>query len=235
MHIIDVSHKAATITAASDQPAGGNSGVLGGHNSSTQKQPPPEVVVRKKRKDPNAPKRASNAYMIFCKERRAQLKLDRPDLPFGQLGKRLGELWRSMSAEEKRVYEDRATGDRDRYKGEMNSYQSTAMMKGGRGSRGESGGHGSGSKGSAAHAHDAGSEADDSHHEDGEGDEEGDIDGDGDGEADGEVDGDEDGSGHDDDEHAVKGRDKHNGDIKRAKGEVKVDTDSHAEKESPSD
>ena len=28
---------------------------------------------RKKRKDPNAPKRASNAYMIFCKERRACL------------------------------------------------------------------------------------------------------------------------------------------------------------------
>merc|ERR1740117_1305969 len=36
---------------------------------------------RKKRKDPNAPKRASNAYMIFCKERRARLKEERPDLP----------------------------------------------------------------------------------------------------------------------------------------------------------
>src|ERR1700722_3373936 len=84
---------------------------------------------RKKRKDPNAPKRASNAYMIFCKERRSQLKLDRPDLPFGQLGKRLGEMWRSMSAEEKKSYEDRASGDRDRYKGEMNQYQSTAMIK----------------------------------------------------------------------------------------------------------
>ena len=84
-------------------------------------------------------------WQIFCKERRAQLKQDRPDLPFGQLGKRLGEMWRSMSNEEKKHYEDRATGDRDRYKGEMSSYQSSAMMKGAqrdRGGEGRGGGSG---------------------------------------------------------------------------------------------
>jgi LSD1 subclass zinc finger protein len=86
-------------------------------------------ALRKKRKDPSAPKRASNAYMIFCKEKRAELKANRPDLPFGQLGKRLGEMWRSMTADEKRPYEDRASNDRDRYKVEMNTYQSNTMMK----------------------------------------------------------------------------------------------------------
>ena len=84
---------------------------------------------------------------IFCKERRAQLKQDRPDLPFGQLGKRLGEMWRSMSNEEKKHYEDRATGDRDRYKGEMSSYQSTAMMKGAQREHGGGGGGGEGRSG----------------------------------------------------------------------------------------
>jgi len=59
---------------------------------------------RKKRKDPAAPKRASNAYMIFCKERRVTLKQERPELPFGQLGKTLGEMWRAMSVEEKKKY-----------------------------------------------------------------------------------------------------------------------------------
>merc|ERR1711990_133725 len=45
--------------------------------------------TRKKRpKDPNAPKRASNAYMIFCKERRARLKEENPELPFGRIGAR---------------------------------------------------------------------------------------------------------------------------------------------------
>lgn len=108
LYIMDIAPRANVISGGSDTK-----------NSSN----------RKKRKDPNAPKRASNAYMIFCKERRAQLKLDRPDLPFGQLGKRLGDMWRSMTAEEKKPYEDRATNDRDRYKGEMNSYQSASMMK----------------------------------------------------------------------------------------------------------
>lgn len=101
------------------------------HPSSSSNEPidPATGLPNKKRKDPNAPKRASNAYMIFCKERRAQLKNDRPDLPFGQLGKRLGEIWRSMSEKEKEVYELRACGDRDRYKGQMSEYQSFEMMK----------------------------------------------------------------------------------------------------------
>ncbi len=85
---------------------------------------------RKKRKDPNAPKRATNAYMVFCRERRASLKEERPDLQFGKLGAKLGEMWRTMSAEEKRPYESRASGDRDRYKAEMGSYQSANMLKG---------------------------------------------------------------------------------------------------------
>jgi len=85
---------------------------------------------RKKRKDPHAPKRASNAYMIFCKERRSKLKEDRPDLPFGKLGAKLGEIWRTLSPEEKRPYEQRAALDRERYKKEMGSYQATTGKNG---------------------------------------------------------------------------------------------------------
>jgi len=77
----------------------------------------------KKRKDPNAPKRASNAYMIFCKERRSKLREERPDLPFGKIGAKLGEIWRTMSADEKRPYEERAANDRERYKDELGNYQ----------------------------------------------------------------------------------------------------------------
>jgi len=78
--------------------------------------------VRKKKRDPYAPKRASNAYMIFCKEKRAQLKKSRPDLPFGQLGASLGEIWRKMPVEEKKPYENRAFVDRERYHNEMALY-----------------------------------------------------------------------------------------------------------------
>jgi len=68
--------------------------------------------------------------MVFCKERRAALKDEHPELQFGKLGARLGEMWRTMSAEEKRPYEVRAATDRERYKGAMGSYQSANMLKG---------------------------------------------------------------------------------------------------------
>jgi len=97
--------------------SGGNGGGGGGGSGGGSRK------SRKKRKDPNAPKRASNAYMIFCKERRAKLKEEHPELPFGKLGAKLGEMWRVMTADEKKPYETRASNDRDRYKKEMNSYQ----------------------------------------------------------------------------------------------------------------
>lgn len=80
---------------------------------------------KKKRRDPNAPKRASNAYMIFCKERRAKLKEERPDLPFGKIGAKLGEMWRALPPEEKRPYENMASNDRDRHKKEMGHYRAS--------------------------------------------------------------------------------------------------------------
>eukprot|EP01083_Nonionella_stella_P015729 43997_1 len=79
----------------------------------------------KKRKDPNAPKAASNAYMIFCKNRRQQLKIDFPDLPFGQLGAKLGELWRTLTPEQKKPFEDQASADRERYRKDMEEYQAS--------------------------------------------------------------------------------------------------------------
>lgn len=89
------------------------------HDSSTIPQKTP-----KKKKDPNAPKAASNAYMIFCKERRAELKLENPKLAFGKIGAKLGEIWRNLSSEEKRPYEERASSDRERYRKQMESYKS---------------------------------------------------------------------------------------------------------------
>lgn len=85
----------------------------------TETQPP-----KKRRKaDPNAPKRASNAYMIFCKEHRSKLKEEYPDLAFGKTGAKLGEIWRAMAATEKQPYLDLATTDRMRHREEMRQYE----------------------------------------------------------------------------------------------------------------
>lgn len=76
----------------------------------------------KKRRDPNAPKAVCNAYMVFCRLERARVKQENPELPFGQIGAKLGEVWRNMSADEKQPYEDRAGVDRERYRREMEQY-----------------------------------------------------------------------------------------------------------------
>jgi hypothetical protein len=78
--------------------------------------------------EPVAPKRASNAYMLFCKENRRRLRSEQPDLPFGRIGQKLGEIWRSLTPEEKRPYEEIAMDDRERYKGEMKAYQNATLF-----------------------------------------------------------------------------------------------------------
>jgi hypothetical protein len=77
----------------------------------------------KKRKDPNAPKAVRNAYMIFCQMTRNKLKAQHPELSFGKLGGRMGEMWRLMTATEKAPYEKLALEDRDRYRTEMLKWQ----------------------------------------------------------------------------------------------------------------
>jgi hypothetical protein len=83
------------------------------------REPP---VVTKKRKDPNAPKSVSNAYMIFCKATRPKLRDQHSDLKFGQIGAKLGAMWRSMSSSEKKPYDILANKDRERYRHEMILY-----------------------------------------------------------------------------------------------------------------
>merc|ERR1711971_187611 len=83
-----------------------------------------DVPKRKKRKkkDPNAPKRASSAYMFFVKENRAKVKEENPDLSFGELGKLMGEKYRNLTEEEKKPYLEAAEKDKERSKRETEAY-----------------------------------------------------------------------------------------------------------------
>jgi hypothetical protein len=85
-------------------------------------KPREPLVVPKKRKDPNAPKSVSNAYMIFCKATRPKLRDQHSNLKFGQIGAKLGAMWRSMSSLEKKPFDILANKDRERYRQEMLLY-----------------------------------------------------------------------------------------------------------------
>lgn len=76
----------------------------------------------KKKKDPNAPKRGLSAYMFFANEQREVVREEEPGLAFGQVGKRLGEKWKALSAPERAPYEAKARADKERYESEKANY-----------------------------------------------------------------------------------------------------------------
>jgi len=42
--------------------------------------------------------------MLFSQEHREKVKKDNPDLTFGGIGKKLGEMWRALGDPEKEAY-----------------------------------------------------------------------------------------------------------------------------------
>lgn len=63
----------------------------------------PEKPKVQKQKEQKAP-RAKSAYVNFCSKNRNKIKEEFPELTFGDLSKKLGEMWRSLSDVEKEFY-----------------------------------------------------------------------------------------------------------------------------------
>lgn len=84
----------------------------------------------RKKKDPNAPKKAMSAFMFFSNTNREKIKAENPGTSFGEMGKLLGEKWKSMSPAEKVQYEEMAQKDKDRYAKAMKAYAGNAADAG---------------------------------------------------------------------------------------------------------
>mmetsp|Transcript_4997 Transcript_4997/g.6303 ORF Transcript_4997/g.6303 Transcript_4997/m.6303 type:complete len:140 (-) Transcript_4997:176-595(-) len=82
----------------------------------------PKEKKERKKKDPAAPKRGMSSYMFFSNDRRPELKADKPDLPFGEYAKIIGEEWRGLNESAKAPYEAKAAQDKARYEKEMKAY-----------------------------------------------------------------------------------------------------------------
>jgi len=81
-----------------------------------------KAAGEKKRKDPNAPKGALTAYIIFSNAKRDQVKKENPDIKFGDVAKKISALWKSVSASDKAKFEKAAAEDKKRYEREMKDY-----------------------------------------------------------------------------------------------------------------
>lgn len=79
---------------------------------------------KRAKKDPNAPKRGLTSFFLFSSEMRPKIKEQYPDMAFGDIGKKLGELFKELSPEEKAKYDEKAAKDKQRYADEMKAYES---------------------------------------------------------------------------------------------------------------
>ena len=93
-------------------------------------KPPPgyednvsNLKAKKKKKDPNAPKRATTAFMFYSNKMRPIIKKEKPDIKFTEMGKLIGEKWRGLSSDDKKEFEVMADEDKERYNKEMTKYK----------------------------------------------------------------------------------------------------------------
>lgn len=61
---------------------------------------------KKPMKDSNAPKAPLTGYVRFMNDRREQLRAERPDVPFPEITRMLGNEWSKLPPEEKQVSEE---------------------------------------------------------------------------------------------------------------------------------
>uniref|UniRef100_A0A8C2ZC98 High mobility group protein 20A n=1 Tax=Cyclopterus lumpus TaxID=8103 RepID=A0A8C2ZC98_CYCLU len=84
---------------------------------------------KKPMKDCNAPKAPLTGYVRFMNDRREQLRAERPDVPFPEITRMLGNEWSKLPPEEKQRYLDEAERDKERYMRELEKYQKTEAYK----------------------------------------------------------------------------------------------------------
>lgn len=80
-------------------------------------------------KDPEAPKRASGAYVFFTNEMRPVVMKQFPGIKFVDMGRILGERWRAIAPEEKTRFEAMSAEDKMRFQVEMQQYTANQAAK----------------------------------------------------------------------------------------------------------
>lgn len=86
----------------------------------------PKTTKGKKDKDPNAPKKPLTAYMLFCNEKRPDVKKEHPDLKLGEVSQKLAALWGGMTEDDKKPYHDQAGEAKEKYAELMKDYKPAA-------------------------------------------------------------------------------------------------------------
>jgi len=69
------------------------------------------------------PKRPLASYMRFAKDKREEIVSQHPDLSGREITRKLGEVWRGLSEEEKQPYIDEYEADKERFERQKQEYE----------------------------------------------------------------------------------------------------------------
>ncbi|KAJ2118931.1 non-histone protein [Coemansia sp. RSA 720] len=85
-------------------------------------------VSRKPRgRDPNAPKRPANAFVLYCQVERPNIKSAGTELTSSELTRSMGVKWRGLPKSEKQAYFDLYEREMARYQREMDTYKGVTV------------------------------------------------------------------------------------------------------------
>jgi hypothetical protein len=83
---------------------------------------PLRVPNKRAKKHPDAPKRASSAFLFYSQVMRPRIKSENPEMKNTEISKQLGEAWAKATDVQKAPYVEKEKEDRARYKREMEEW-----------------------------------------------------------------------------------------------------------------
>lgn len=85
---------------------------------------------KKEDRDPNKPKRPQTAYFLWFMSERENIKSENPSFSVTDISKKAGELWKSLPADDKKPFEEKAREAREEYDEAMKAYKQKLKEEG---------------------------------------------------------------------------------------------------------
>jgi len=85
----------------------------------------PPKKKAKKDKDPNAPKRPMNSYMLYSNSVRSQIREENPEMPTQNIMKEISNRFKLLNEEDQKKWKDKADKVKEVYKKDVEAYEKT--------------------------------------------------------------------------------------------------------------
>jgi len=88
----------------------------------------PKVVMPRKPKDPNAPKKALSAYLLYANSARDDVRAANPKMKMTEISKVIGAQWKALSEEEQKRWKGVAAKKKEEYQIAVEKYKGSEQQ-----------------------------------------------------------------------------------------------------------